>query len=188
MKINDWSRRNLEIDESLINNLNAENTINYIIDQINKVFENDASQKKFILNINQTLNKMIDTFEKIKMKKIINNERKIRELIQQSWAIIFFIRQQNSHNFILTAVMHDKIERIQRMTNDMFEESRSSIKKLTKKKQHAIFSWTACYKNECQTHFSKKKNRADIQKNRDDKKKFSFNDNERIIEMQFHSL
>ena len=64
--------------------MNAKNTINYIIDQINKVFENDASQEKFILNMNQALNKMIDTFEKMKMKKIVDNEQKIRELIQQS--------------------------------------------------------------------------------------------------------
>ena len=34
--------------------------------------------------MNQTLNKMIDTFEKIEMRKIIDNEQKIRELIQRS--------------------------------------------------------------------------------------------------------
>ena len=61
--------------------MNAKNTINYIIDQMNKIFENNASQKKFVLNMNQTLNEMIDTFEKI---NVISNERKIRELIQQN--------------------------------------------------------------------------------------------------------
>ena len=35
--------------------------------------------------------------------------------------------------------------------------------------------------------FQRKKGRADIQKNRDNRKKSLFNDNERIIEMQFHS-
>ena len=44
-KINDRSKRSLEINESVINNLNAKNTMNYIIDQMNKVFENDTSQK-----------------------------------------------------------------------------------------------------------------------------------------------
>ena len=51
---------------------------------MNKIFENNASQKKSVLNINQTLNEMIDTFEKIKMKKIIDNERKIQKLVQQN--------------------------------------------------------------------------------------------------------
>ena len=51
---------------------------------MNKVFENDASQKKFILNMNQALNKMINTLENVKMEKIVNNEEKIRGLIQQS--------------------------------------------------------------------------------------------------------
>ena len=83
-KINDRSKRNLEADESLISNLNAENIINYIIDQMNKVFRNDASQEKSVLSINQTLNEIIDTFEKIKMKKIIDNERKIQKLIQRN--------------------------------------------------------------------------------------------------------
>ena len=54
--------------------------------------------------------------------------------------MIFFIRQQNSHNFILTTIMHDKIERIQQMMNDVFEESTLSVKKLTEKKQHAMLN------------------------------------------------
>ena len=37
------------------------------------------------------------------------------------------------------------------------------------------------------TFFEKKKGRADIQKNRDDRKKSSLNDKGHIIEMQFHS-
>ena len=82
-KINNRSKRSLG-NKSITNNLNAEDTINYIIDEINKVFENDTSQKKSVLSINQTLNKMIDTFERIKMRKIIDNERKIRELVQQN--------------------------------------------------------------------------------------------------------
>ena len=139
-KINNRSKRSTKADKSVISNLNAENTINYIIDQINRVFENNASQEKFVLNINQTLNNMINTFEKIEVEKIIDNEQKIRELVQQSWAMIFFIRQSHFHNFILTAVMHDRIERIQQMMNDAFEESTSSIKKLIKKKQHATLS------------------------------------------------
>ena len=80
-KINDRSKRSTKADKSIINNLNAKNTINYIIDQMNKIFENDASQKKFILNMNQTLNKMINTFEKMNM---ISNEQKIHELIQRN--------------------------------------------------------------------------------------------------------
>ena len=64
--------------------MNAKDTINHIIDQINRIFENDASQEKFVLNINQTLNEIIDTFEKMKMRKIIDNERKIQKLVQQS--------------------------------------------------------------------------------------------------------
>ena len=51
---------------------------------MNKVFENDASQKKFVSSINQTLNDMINTLEKIKVEKIIDNEQKICELVQQS--------------------------------------------------------------------------------------------------------
>ena len=64
--------------------MNAKNTINYIIDQMNKVFENDASQEKFISDIDQTLNDMINTLEKMKMKKIIDNKQKVRGLTQQS--------------------------------------------------------------------------------------------------------
>ena len=110
---------------------------NHIIDEMNRFFENDALQEKSVLNINQTLNKMIDTFERIEVNKIIDNERKIQKLIQRNWAMISFIRQQNPHNSILAAIMHDKIKRIQQMMNAL--------------------SWTACYKNECQIHFSKKK-------------------------------
>ena len=51
---------------------------------MNKIFENDAAQKKIVSNINQALNEMINTFEKMKVRKIIDNEQKIRELIQQS--------------------------------------------------------------------------------------------------------
>ena len=83
-KINDRSRRSLEADKSIISNLNAKDTIDYIIDRINKVFENDASQEKSVSDIDQTLNDMINTFEKMEMRKIIDNERKIHELIQQN--------------------------------------------------------------------------------------------------------
>ena len=134
IKINDRSKRSTKADKSIISNLNAKNTIDYIIDQMNKVFENDASQEKSVSSINQTLNDMINTFEKMKMRKVIDNEQKVRELIRQSWAMIFFIRQQNLHNFILTAVMHNKIERIQQIMNDVFEKSTSSVKELIKKK------------------------------------------------------
>ena len=51
---------------------------------MNKVFENDASQEKFILNMDQALNEMINTFEKIEMRRVIDNNRKIRELVQQN--------------------------------------------------------------------------------------------------------
>ena len=83
-RINDQSKRSTKADKSVINNLNAEDTINYIINQMNRVFENDASQEKSVSNINQTLNDMINTFEKMEMKKIVDNERKIRGLVQQS--------------------------------------------------------------------------------------------------------
>ena len=83
---------------------------------------------------------MINTLEKMEMRKIIDNERKVHELIQQSWAMIFFIRQQDSHNPILAAVMHDKIERIQQMIDDAFEKPTSSVKKLTEEKNHANLS------------------------------------------------
>ena len=83
-KIDDRSKRSLEVNKSVISNLNAKNTIDYIIDQMNRVFENDASQEKFILNMNQTLNEIFNTFEKMELKQTIDNERKIRELIQQN--------------------------------------------------------------------------------------------------------
>ena len=51
---------------------------------MNRVFENDASQEKSVLNMNQTLKEMINTLEKMKIKKIIDNERKIRKLVQQN--------------------------------------------------------------------------------------------------------
>ena len=81
--------------------------------------------------MNQALNEMIDTFEKM---NIISNEQKVHKLIQQNQAMIFFIRQQNSHNLILAAVMHDKIERIQQIMNGVCEKSTSSVKKINKKK------------------------------------------------------
>ena len=101
--------------------------------------------------------------------------------------MIFFIRQQNSHNLILTAVMHDKIERIQRMTNGMFRKSTSSVKKLTKKCNTLCSTKPHAIKTNIKHIFRKKKGRADIQRNRDNRKKSSFNDNEYIIEMQPHS-
>ena len=51
---------------------------------MNKVVESDASQKKSVSNINQTLNNKINTFKKMKMRKIVDNEQKICELVQQS--------------------------------------------------------------------------------------------------------
>ena len=121
---------------------------------MNRVFGNDASQEKSVLDMDQALNEMIDTLEKM---DVISNERRVRELIQRNWAMIFFIRQQDSHNFTLTAAMHDKIGRIQQMMNNRFERSTSSVTKSTEEKRHAMLNWTACYKNECQTHFSEKK-------------------------------
>ena len=64
--------------------MNAKNTIDYIIDRMNKVFENDASQEKSVSDIDQTLNDMINTLEKMEMRKIIDNERKVHGLVQQS--------------------------------------------------------------------------------------------------------
>ena len=81
-KINDRSKRSIKVNKSIINNLNAKNTIDHIIDQMNKIFENDASQKKSVSDINQTLNDMINTFEKMEMEKIIDNEQKVCELVQ----------------------------------------------------------------------------------------------------------
>ena len=49
---------------------------------MNKVFENDASQEKSVSDIDQTLNDMINTFEKMKVKKIVDNERKVHGLVQ----------------------------------------------------------------------------------------------------------
>ena len=64
--------------------MNAEDTIDHIIDQMNKAFGDDASQEKSVSDIDQTLNDMINTLEKMKMKKITNDEQKICGLIQQS--------------------------------------------------------------------------------------------------------
>ena len=102
--------------------------------------------------------------------------------------MIFFIRRQNSHNFILTTIIYDKIEQIQQMTNDVFKKPTSSVKKLTKKSNTRCSAEPHAIKMNVKHIFRRKKSRADIQKNRDDRKKSSFNDNERIIEMQFHSL
>ena len=49
---------------------------------MNKAFGNDTPQKKFVSDMDQALNKMIDTPEKIKMKKTIDNEQKVRGLVQ----------------------------------------------------------------------------------------------------------
>ena len=101
--------------------------------------------------------------------------------------MIFFIRQQDSHNLILTTIMHDKIERIQQMMNGAFERPTSSVKELTEKKNTQTSAGPHAIKTNVEHIFRKKKGRADIQKSRDDRKKSPLNDNGRIIEMQFHS-
>ena len=124
---------------------------------MDRAFGDDASQEKSVLNMDQALDEMIDTLEKMEMEEVVDNERKVRGLIQRSWAMIFFIRQQDPYNPTLTAAMHDKIERIQRMTSDRFGGSTPCQgPEPTEKEKHATLSWTACYKDECQTHFSEK--------------------------------
>ena len=63
-----------------------------------------------------------------------------------------------------------------------------SESKLTKKKNTRISIEPHAIQTNVKHIFRKKKNRADIQRNRDNRKKSLFNDNGRIIEMQFHSL
>ena len=137
--------------------------------------------------MDQALNEMIDTLERMEVKRIINNEQKIQELIQQSWAMIFVIRQQNPHNPILAAVMHDKIRRIQRIIDSVKPRELLSESKLTNKKNTQISAEPHAIRTNVKHTFRRKKDRADIQKSRDNREKSLFNDNERIIKMQFHS-
>ena len=78
-RINDRSKRSAEADRSVASDSDAEGTIDHIIDQMNKVFENDASREKSVLDMNQALNEMINTLERM---DVISNERKVRKLIQ----------------------------------------------------------------------------------------------------------
>ena len=66
--------------------------------------------------------------------------------------------------------MHDKIERIQQMINDVFEKSTSSMKKLTKKSNMRCSAESHAIKTNVKYIFREKKNRTDIQKDHDNKK------------------